>query len=516
MSKVLRDLEAIEAAIIANTEKKEAPIITAGMVGIAYAMFFDSTGIGDSANYQQKTEKIITGLSPASLFFRDLVAAKMSLLFTKFPEWKTNNTDIDNFLKDNKEKLEKFFFNVVRDYVLYGNIAVFINADNELEIVINSFQTAKNSLILQRNLAPDSKTLLNNASIQTQTQVYEVFSDGVRFIRTNPNEYVENGENYSNAGMSLTDTAFINFLWDKFILLERLHSKIRGIVASIQHYALASASNREYLEQIEDFRVIELNAEIFNFNEIGALLGYNDNSAIFATLQGLQAEKAELEADITRLAKLDLVFSVDKENPSETRIAANNRVQLSSNFWRQEQAKFSNFVKATTQALLLQEQIAPKEDVLNLQLNSISIVEEEFREQKRINDIQQISQLIMQGGSMPPAAAQVNYLMAKEIASSASISEELKVALSNLVVEQEQAKQQAAQQQGQPTPQDLDNAKTQTEIAKNQAQTQKAVVETELLPKRLAIQQKDEEQQTMDAQTRAIRLQNKINNQETI
>jgi len=164
----------------------------------------------------------------------------------------------------------------------------------------------------------------------------------------------------------------------------------------------------------------------------------------------------------------------------------------------------------------LQEQIAPKEDVLNLQLNSISIVEEEFREQKRINDIQQISQLIMQGGSMPPAAAQVNYLMAKEIASSASISEELKVALSNLVVEQEQAKQQAAQQQGQPTPQDLDNAKTQTEIAKNQAQTQKAVVETELLPKRLAIQQKDEEQQTMDAQTRAIRLQNKINNQETI
>lgn len=514
-NKLKKEIKTIEDCISNKTEEITTGYISNGEIWNAYTMTFAGYYNGLVRNDDCKTSRAdtllpINLLSPASLFFQDLVNAKISLLFTKLPEFKSSNQDIENFLNDNKKKFEDFFFNAIQKYALYGNIACYLDEDGELRLITNNYKIAKNFLILTgRKLAEESKKLLLEQGVEADENVYEVFTGGQRLIRIKEKDYLEPINNFTNAGMSLRDFAFINYLWEKFVLLEELHLKIHRITKSIKHYAVTNQGSREQVEEIEDFKVIEVNSEISATGDPMRLLAYNDNSPITATLQALELQKVTLEQEITKLAKLDLVMTIDKENPSETRIAASNRVQLSSNYWRQQQTKVNNFIESCIQAVLLQHDIAPVEDVMKLNLNSISILEEEAREQKRINDIQQISSLVMQAGQLPPGAAELNYLMAKEIASASSISEEVKNALNKMVVSQEQAKLQASQQQAQPSIEDLEKQKVVSETVKNNSQAKKAEVEAELLPKKIEVQATDEEQQLMDANTRALRQQEK-------
>jgi hypothetical protein len=300
----------------------------------------------------------------------------------------------------------------------------------------------------------------------------------------------------------------INSAFEEFFTLDALHRNylktLAGLKTNAITYKTMEVEARKALS--ENFSLVTLNvSNSWQNKDVASLLQWMDNKPLNETIKIQSQEIESLKQKIIELCDLqDLFTKVD--NSSETRIAAENRVATSNLAIESRQNKVNNFIEnfiKNFMAIKLDKNVME----IDLELNSVSILQEENERLRKEQDLQKIMQLINLATTSSPAVSNMYFKILKEAINLSNLDNELLKEVEKIEQEYLVNIQNASQNQQPPIELQVEVAKSQAETNKINAEAKKIELETKLLPKELNF--KIEEQLQQNMQEERLQRENK-------
>ncbi len=469
-------------------------------------------------------------ISFGSAFYRKLIDRLANAYFTRFPSYKSKDNKVINFLDSNKEELTKTFKKAIKEYCLYGSACLTINEELKLESFSKELYLYGDVLVEKGKLTEDALASIKELGIKEilQEQGITLKQDEEQEILIayyNNKKYmlIENAcveLEFANSDSSLSisrETALVNYIYTILLKLEYLHEKYLKAHNSIKNTVLHEKHLKNEVQKYfnDDFNVIEIaSANAFN-SDITSLFQYVSNAPIHENIKVLEERIEALKMQAIDLLDMQDLFTVEA-NPNETVEAAANRVAVSAINIESESTKVNDFIERSIKYYLAFKLEIPVSEI-DLELDAVSILQEEQKEAKKQASVQRAIELTNLAANSSPALATFYYTLLDEIIETSNFNNDLKEALNLVKQEQMQAKQdpnaqamqqQQAQIQEQATALELqdkqtDIAKKQAEITKIESETQNKLVETELKPAELSYKQQEQDQQDLDTAIKA-------------
>lgn len=481
-------------------------------------------------------------LSPASSFFNKVCNMQASVLYSRFPEYSTNNQAITEFIENNKKELDSIFKDAVFNYVAYGKAYIKLNKELKLESISPcEFETNENA---------DYVAFTNKLSVELDHKLkiaeFELNKDTTKLLTDNKVYLSQDNKNIfmPKQGMFVLDELNSNnnaisckpFIVDVEALFYKLENFYYNYLESLNglrtNFIVPKALENEINQHFKaNFTGIKYSINTGNLTpniNPKDLVAYIDNSGVIQSLVSYKEQLELLKQQILELSNSESLYnpSLD-DNPSETRIAAQDRVNRSTTAWQSKQSKVNNYIEYILKKYLSLN-LGIKQEEIELELDSVSILEQEQKEVKN-NAIQgQILALcdkIVQLPSVELVALHktvIDNLINKSSLPNAfkqSVEDLVASVVNNLQAMQQDPNAQAIQQkqaqiQDQAIALDLakkqaDIEKTQSETQENIAQTKQMQVEASLKPNELAYKQQEQNQQDLDTAIKLEELETK-------
>lgn len=459
---------------------------------------------------------IITGFtsSPASSFYRTLVEKITSFLYSKFPEYSTENPDVEVLLDENKHILEQFFYKAVFEYVLYGE--VFVNYAYETEFLEINYD----------------RNIVYMDYIETQGKLQGV--DVTCYFKDNL-EYLKKGDDLFL--ISSTSNRYYMNLYDNMPFIQYVYSYFRGLEDATSKNLQSVDAIRNILTLPQQFHKDVIKAYKEKFSDLLLLTqpnginagqitnGWVNNTPLATTQEILTNSIQWFRNEIVEVLGLTDIFNkIVKDNPSETRVSAENRVNLSTLTWEMKQRKVNNFVLFCLKDFILRRLGINDE---TLEVNALNMVQKEQKQQEEAQTLTTIMNLIKESRQATGSTSQLIYYVIAEMSTKAGFSNELKAKIDNIIKENEDIKKQQAENP--PTDWNALLIQSQIELNKNKAlevsseswlnssklnteevNRQKTMADIQQNQEELQIEKEDADQQLLDAKRRAEELNSQI------
>lgn len=453
-------------------------------------------------------------VSPASGMFKSCCSRMAGALYSKFPQYKATGTyaqSIDNILKEEQTYLDALFAQCALHYVKYG-VCILELINGKLQIAPFENYTLVNGLLCSVGALNDvGLQILNTAGFEAyKDKEYQIINyEGMRYIRLPDNlGYVELDKAPLSSLVIYDNLPFVAYVYHYFYAMEELILKAlvaqKGLRAKGVSYMVNKDKVGEFFNTVDG--IIELNSSGSTLVNKGIedIINWIPIDNLVSILNAIWAEIANLEQKIISTIDMQDLFINKAENPNESTIAAQNRIEVSQLSLRAKQKGFNNFFENA-----IAEFVAKKLHVLvaeiELEIDSVTILDEQQRQVTNEADVAKILQLLQMAEAGSLASLGIYFKMIDEVISKSSLDNELKD-------EFQSAKTQLRQLKENPPPnpiQELELQIKQTELAKKQAELQKATAEAtklqteaNLLPQKIKIDGIEAAQSVAETQRR--------------
>lgn len=467
-----------------------------------------------SQSFTGFSKEYANAVSPASGIFKKIVKRISSALFSKFPEFTTDNVEVRELIDKNKEDLENTFKKAIHNYVLYGFSVLSVDDNGNLVPDLDDRWFCKNGVLCERGAIDQNSiayAVANNIQISPEQEYIVAHKDGFRFLMLDGKESLDLGNSGLDYSFILADNEpFVAYTFLHFLALEGLYMKMLNTLKALKVTAI---SYKSYADEVktyfaEDFNVLLLNSQPnYQNKDVGGLVQWGDNAPVANTLNIQRQQIRLLNQDIVDILDLqDLFNNQEQDNPTETRVAAANRVAVSQITWEDAQSKVNNFVEKNLKNWV-SKQLGVEYSSVDLEINSISILQAEADLAKMEQTVEQIISLIDKASESSPATSKFYYDLIDALLKKASLPEILTTDIKGMIKEQVASKKQQAEEPVQPN---LEEEKAMADIEKTKADTQKSLaeadkykVDSQFKGEEVRIAAEDQAQQTADS-NRAI------------
>lgn len=382
-------------------------------------------------------EDALDTTSPTVAYFTSIAERMAAMLYSKFPEFKTENPQVTKLIEQHTVMLDGVFYEAIRQYVLYGACCVYFDeAIPKITVLPHDAYSydvdTPTYFALEGSIDDEAHVeLLRAHGVEAGATVkmyYTTDTDtgtGCKVMEAQGKTYDLGSSNNGSWCILVDDTrpAVLQVL-PQLRILERLYDKYLDTTTALRVVAVGMASSEREIRQVlgQDFSVVLLKAQAtYNNVDVNKIFQYMDNTPISTTLAQQKQEIEQIKQDVLNTLNMAEALAGMTDNANESRIAASDRIQRAAVVWRARQNQINNYIEGIIRqfvGLYLGVDVS----TLDIELSSMNILAKEVEEQRREAESASILGLLQQASQMAQSgdAESIGVVKAMILANSSS------------------------------------------------------------------------------------------------